>query len=173
MSSAAVVRIAGNGAASGNDDGMIAALAVLHADCFAPLPETPWSETAFRTLLNIPTTHAWVAGPGEGPHEGQIQGLLMVRELAGDWEVLTICVDPRAWRGGIARTLFAEFLAFAGDDANIVLEVAVDNDPAIALYRAFGFQPVGRRPGYYAGDSAERGRVDALILARLPREKAV
>jgi len=48
-----------------------------------------------------------------------------------------------------------------------VLEVAIDNEPAIALYMEFGFQPVGRRPGYYAG--AGGGRVDALILARTRR----
>jgi len=167
MSPPAVVRIAGNGMNRVAGEDMVAALVALHGTCFAPLPETPWSETAFRALLNVPTTHAWVAGALDGPDGGGIQGLLMVRELAGDWEVLTVCVAPEARRRGVARALFAEFLAAAGDDANVVLEVAIDNEPAIKLYMEFGFQPVGRRPGYYAGAAGER--VDALILGRMRR----
>jgi len=167
MNPPAVVRIAGNGMERAVGDDMMAALVALHCACFAPLPETPWSETAFRALLNVPTTHAWVAGALDSPDGDGVQGLLMVRELAGDWEVLTVCVSPDARRRGIARALFQEFLASAGDDANVVLEVAIDNEPAIALYMEFGFQPVGRRPGYYAG--AGGGRVDALILARTRR----
>jgi ribosomal-protein-alanine N-acetyltransferase len=45
----------------------------------------------------------------------------------------------------------------------LFLEVAVDNAPAIGLYRAFGFTEEGRRRGYYQGPN---GAVDALILGR-------
>ena len=165
MSAPAVVRIAGNGLDDVAGEDMVAALVTLHGRCFAPLPETPWSDTAFRALLNMPTTHAWVSGALDGLDGSGIQGLLIVRELAGDWEVLTVCVAPEERRRGVARALFAEFLAAAGDDANVVLEAAIDNEPAIMLYMEFGFQPVGRRPGYYSG--AAGGRVDALILGRM------
>lgn len=43
----------------------------------------------------------------------------------------------------------------------ITLEVACDNQPAIALYRRFGFVEVGRRPRYYHGE------IDALLLDRV------
>jgi len=165
MSPPAVVRITGNGMDGVAGEDMVAALVALHGTCFAPLPETPWSDTAFRTLLNAPTTHTWVSGAVDGPDRSGLQGLLMVRELAGDWEVLTVCVAPEERRRGVARALFAEFLAAAGDDAHVLLEAAIDNEPAIALYMEFGFQPVGRRTGYYSG--AAGGRVDALILGRM------
>ena len=45
----------------------------------------------------------------------------------------------------------------------MALEVAVDNAPAIALYRALGFVTVGRRKGYYA--RAGGGAIDAAIMA--------
>jgi [ribosomal protein S18]-alanine N-acetyltransferase len=50
------------------------------------------------------------------------------------------------------------------------LEVATDNLPAQALYRAFGFDEVGRREGYY--QRADGTRISALTmrcdLARIP-----
>ena len=41
------------------------------------------------------------------------------------------------------------------------LEVRVDNDAAITLYRSEGFTTLGRRKGYY-----DHGRVDAEVLRR-------
>jgi ribosomal-protein-alanine N-acetyltransferase len=134
-----------------------AALAELHALCFAPLPETPWSQDAFRTLLSMPTT---VALAGLAP-DGSAAGLLIGRSTGADAEILTLCVAPPARRGGLARALFAGFVAHTGPEADIALEVAVGNGPAVALYESLGFRVAGRRPGYYAG----RGeRVDALIM---------
>jgi ribosomal-protein-alanine N-acetyltransferase len=44
---------------------------------------------------------------------------------------------------------------------SIVLEVAIDNDPAHDLYLSVGFTVVGRRARYYRRPD---GRADALIL---------
>lgn len=41
------------------------------------------------------------------------------------------------------------------------LEVRPSNTPALALYERFGFQPIGRRRGYYP---APGGREDALVM---------
>ena len=46
----------------------------------------------------------------------------------------------------------------------LYLEVAEDNTAAQRLYRALGFAPVGRRPGYYA--RAETRALDSLTLRR-------
>ena len=46
----------------------------------------------------------------------------------------------------------------------IVLEVAVDNSVALALYTARGFVPVGHRRNYYR---QARRRIDALVLQRV------
>jgi len=45
----------------------------------------------------------------------------------------------------------------------IVLEVAVDNSAALALYSARGFMPVGHRRSYYRQASR---CIDALVLRR-------
>ena len=139
--------------------GAEAHLARLHGLCFAPLPETPWSESAFRTILRMPTTFALVARRDEI----DASALLVSRLSGGDAEVLTLCVAPGARRSGIARGLLDAFFLHVGAQTRVVLEVAVDNAAAIALYESVGFLPVGLRPDYYAGQDR---KVDALVYAR-------
>lgn len=140
---------------------MAAVLSQLHMTCFAPLPETPWSETAMRTILRMPGTRGYVIGDAQEVP----RGLLIGRETAGDAEILTVCVAPDSRRRGMARDLFAAFLADIAPDSRLVLEVAVDNAGAIRLYESLGFKPIGRRPAYYGGGET---RVDAVVLARAP-----
>ncbi|MFX8246689.1 hypothetical protein ABTL56_19205, partial [Acinetobacter baumannii] len=54
----------------------------------------------------------------------------------------------------------------AGDAGaeGLFLEVAADNEPAIALYRSAAFVPVGRRAGYYRRPGG--AAMDALVLRR-------
>lgn len=136
-------------------------LAHLHSLCFAPLPETPWSAHAFRTILRPPTTRAWIARSGED----EMAGLLVGRVTDGEAEILTVCVAPAARRTGTGRALLDAFLSRLPAQTRTVLEVAVDNTAAISLYESAGFVLTGRRPDYYAGQST---KVDALIYARPP-----
>ena len=65
-----------------------------------------------------------------------------------------------AWVGRRLGTVLLYDLvrtALARGAAHLTLEVAVGNEPAIALYRRFGLAPVGVRPNYYRDG-------DALIM---------
>lgn len=76
--------------------------------------------------------------------------------------IITIDVDPSLRRSGIGRTLMNSLLDLCRkhEAALLRLEVAVDNDAAIAFYRQFGFRETGRIPGFYVG------RLDALTMER-------
>lgn len=129
-------------------------LARVHAQAFDP----PWSAAEIADVLTWPGVFGLLAGD-DAP-----TGMILVRVVADDAEVLTLAVAPPARRGGLARALLAEagrLAALAGADA-MFLEVAVDNDAAIALYRATGFVAAGLRKGYY--DRGGEGLVDALAL---------
>lgn len=133
-------------------------LARLHASAF---PEDPWEHRALLRLLAPPNMHARLAEV-----DNKQVGFILALVVAGEAEILTLCVDPAVRRRGIARALLADLYAAARDarSSRVVLEVAADNETARALYAAEGFAAVGRRPFYYrrAGATA----ADALILAR-------
>lgn len=100
-------------------------------------------------------------GIGEQP---QLQGFVMSRRAADEAEILTIAVEPKARGGGLATALLGSHLSRLSrfGVSALFLEVDEANAPALALYRRFGFQQVGRRAAYYA--KADGSRANALIL---------
>ncbi|MDP6953252.1 MAG: GNAT family N-acetyltransferase [Alphaproteobacteria bacterium] len=132
------------------------ALAALHGLCF---PEG-WAAEAFANLLGTPGSAAVIAVVEEPA------GFLLWRLLGDEAEIITLGVVPHRRRSGIAGLLMADACdrAAAGGATSIVLEVAVDNQPACAFYTAQGFAEVGMRRGYYRRAGAPS--VDAVILRR-------
>ncbi|MGH9046192.1 MAG: GNAT family N-acetyltransferase, partial [Acidimicrobiales bacterium] len=65
--------------------------------------------------------------------------------------VTTIAVAPEYHRRGIATLLLLDAVAASVESGahQLSLEVAFSNQGAQALYRRFGFAPVGIRKGYY------------------------
>lgn len=138
---------------------LAAVAAALHETC--GFSET-WDERAFLQLLGMPGVagRIAIAAPSEAPI-----GLVLWRVAADESEILTICSRPDHRRRGIARLMLdlaARESGVAGAK-RLFLEVAVDNEPARALYEAIGFVHQGRRRGYYA---TADGPVDALVLAK-------
>ncbi|WP_262423258.1 GNAT family N-acetyltransferase [Brevundimonas denitrificans] len=84
---------------------------------------------------------------------------------ADEAEIVTLAVRPEARRRGLGGRLLDRVLDRARDQgvARLFLEVAHDNDAALALYASRGFEQAGGRPAYYARPDGVRA--DALILA--------
>ncbi len=76
--------------------------------------------------------------------------------------LLTIDVSPEFRRQGVGALLMHWVLeqAQALGSQGVVLEVAVNNEPAQQFYRSFGFVQTRILPGYY------NGRTDAYELER-------
>jgi len=135
-----------------------AALARLHAAAFTR--PRPWSAAEFAALLDSPGSFLIA-------HEAVF---VLGRAIAGEAELLTLAVDPARRRQGAGRRLVADIEAEAARRGATVafLEVAADNAPARALYRAAGWAEAGRRPGYYRDGCG--AAEDAIIMAKaLPR----
>lgn len=129
-------------------------MATLHAQSFAT--PRPWTAGEFAAILDDPLCFALV----------EKDGFLFGRVVAGEAEVLTLAVDPKARRRGVGGRLVRCFLTEAQerDAATAFLEVSEQNHAAISLYLRSGFAQVGRRNGYYKMPNAKP--LDALILAR-------
>jgi ribosomal-protein-alanine N-acetyltransferase len=142
---------------AGADD--LAALALLHARCFA---DSPWDRGALARLVALPVLRARLMEDGRRSPLGFQLSLI----VAGEAEILTLCVDANLRRQGLGRVLLRDLYAEARAAAatRLVLEVAADNHPALRLYESEGFAHIGRRPFYYRRGAEPA--VDALILAR-------
>ena len=94
-------------------------------------------------------------GPG-GP-TGDIRGYAGFWYDGDDAEIMTIGVAPEHQRRGIAAALLRSLIerATARGARRMLLEVRVDNDPALALYRRFGFARMGLRRRYYQPENVD------------------
>jgi [ribosomal protein S18]-alanine N-acetyltransferase len=142
-------------------EGAAEALAALHRECF---PDDPWEAGALARIMALSGGFGWLACEDEDP-----AGFILVRDLGNECEILSLGVTPRWRRRGLAQALLSRTIEEARFRLlpSLVLEVAIDNDPARDLYTGAGFVTVGRRARYYRRPD---GRVDALILRlALPR----
>ena len=127
-------------------------IARIERDRFSP----PWSEESLRYELDA--DYARFLAEAEG---GQVRAYGIFHIFGDQAELVNIASD-RAFEGrGLCRALLAELIAGAAREGvrDIFLEVRVSNLRAQRLYRAFGFNEAGLRPGYY-----DEPKEDALIM---------
>ena len=97
--------------------------------------------------------------------QGEVQGFSLLRTVADEAELLLLAVAPNAQRRGVGGSLLDHFISHGRDKGVRRLHLEVrDGNPAIAMYRAAGFEPVGRRRKYY--HAADGRNFDALTFAR-------
>ena len=134
---------------------MAGPVALLHRACF---PEDPWDPSAMAEVLGTVGFFGQIAWEDETP-----VGFALARDLRTDCEILSLGVLPERRREGVGTALLNSVFVEARlrSAESIVLEVAVDNIAARALYAARGFLAVGRRRNYYR---RIRNSADALVL---------
>ena len=133
-------------------------IAELHGTLFSP----PWSEESVRALLDHPAATAFVAVVG---NPKQCVGFVLAQLAADEAEILSIGVAKDWQCKGVGKRLL-EGVARAAQRAEaktLFLEVAADNDAALALYARAGFLGTGLRRGYYELSGA--AAVDAVTFA--------
>ncbi|MBF0689543.1 MAG: ribosomal protein S18-alanine N-acetyltransferase [Cellulomonas sp.] len=128
-----------------------------------------------RTLFGV---SAWsrqmladeLVGPGRTYVGAELPGGSLVG-YAGIWfdgrdvQVMTVATDPGYQGRGIARRMLVTLLerARALGAESVLLEVRVDNAPAIHLYESLGFTQLGRRRGYYQPENVDAWTMQLLL----------
>ncbi|MBF1329223.1 MAG: ribosomal protein S18-alanine N-acetyltransferase [Mogibacterium diversum] len=119
----------------------------------------PWSKEALSyDILENDNAFVIVA-----EYEGEFAGYADIWTVLDEADLNSIAVRVDFRRKGIGDAIMlamTEILS-ANGVATINLEVRVSNMPAIKLYKKYGFNECGVRPGYYL-DNGE----DALIMKR-------
>jgi [ribosomal protein S18]-alanine N-acetyltransferase len=92
-------------------------------------------------------------------------------------QVMTIGVDPECQRHGVGRQLLTALIERSRKlkAEAVLLEVRVDNVPAIEMYRDFGFEILGVRKRYYQPEDkdAYTMRLELAVAADAPVDAPV
>ena len=140
---------------------VLAPLTVADLEEVAPIERSsftlPWPTSAYATELTTNRLARYLGARANGTLVGFGGIWLMVDEA----HITTMAVHPEHRRQGVATAMLLELLQEArrGGARVATLDVRVSNVDAQRLYRAFGFQEVGRRIRYY-DDNGE----DALVM---------
>ena len=97
----------------------------------------------------------------DGAHE--IAGFIVAEsDASGPGHILTIDVDPRFQRAQVGHRLLAaaEERLLKEGCRSVLLEVAVDNQPAISFYKKHGYAIIETIPRYYMNS------LDALVMGK-------
>lgn len=94
-----------------------------------------------------------------------VAGYLGMHHVLDEGYIANVAVFPNYRRQGVASALLRHLVEYARSQALsfLSLEVRMSNFAAISLYDAFGFEKVGKRPGFYL-DPPEDAWIMTLYL---------
>ncbi|AGP31504.1 tRNA (adenosine(37)-N6)-threonylcarbamoyltransferase complex transferase subunit TsaD [Corynebacterium terpenotabidum] len=130
-----------------------AACAVIEESVFTG--DSPWSAAAFRSEITAPHTR-YLGLFRDGDLLG-FAGLAMAGPVSDpEFEIHTIALTPEAQGRGWSMLLMDPLIELADRHRGpVFLEVRTDNEPAVGLYRRYGFDIIGTRRGYYQPSGAD------------------
>lgn len=117
----------------------VPAVAKIEKECFSQ----PWSEQGF--LEGMKNAVFFVA---EDP---QIVGYIGMYRMPPEGEITNVAVTQKMRGKGYGRELLLAMQRWAAEHEidRIILEVRSKNEPAIQLYRTYGFEKIGVRKNFY------------------------
>ena len=130
-------------------------LEALERCCFS----IPWTAEQLKSQLKDPQ-HEFIAAVSG---DGHVLGYVGMMYVLDEGYISNVAVDPDYRRQGIADALISCLVerCLMHELSFVTLEVRAGNEPAIALYRKHGFDPVGLRKNYY-----DRPKEDAVLMTK-------
>lgn len=83
----------------------------------------------------------------------KIIGFIHIEKLYETLSILHVFIS-KEYRNQNKATLLMDYVLSNPDIENVILEVNVNNKPAINLYQKLGFNIINTRKGYYNGEDA-------------------
>lgn len=122
---------------------------------YTPLPYL--QAPTFRTDASI-LNYGWRV-------ENTLVGAVILQYITPECEVLDFAILPPHQRAGHAKQFLNAVQSTLPPETRYVLEVAMENQPAIRLYEACSFKHISTRKAYYR---TATGTMDAWVMSREP-----
>ena len=87
-----------------------------------------------------------------------IIGFIHIQDLIDEIDIIDIVIDEEYRRKGYGKSLI-NYIFDLYKDKKVILEVSVDNEAAVNLYKSLNFNVINVRKGYYNG-------IDALVMEK-------
>ena len=143
------------------------AIMEIMVQAFDPRWGEAWTKAQVLGSLQFPRTHVLIVDPeGQRWQSGQTAaGFLLSRDAPGEEELLLVAVKPQYRHRGLGGVLIRGFIAQsrARGAEKVFLEMR-ENNGAERLYRAHGFEPIGKRTKYYS--CSDGTRLDAITFGQ-------
>ncbi|MEN1976410.1 ribosomal protein S18-alanine N-acetyltransferase [Cellulomonas olei] len=125
-----------------------------------------WSRASLEEELDGPGR--WYVGAEDAA--GRLVGYAGLWFDGWDAQVMTIGTRPDAQGRGVGRALLDALLGRARElrAGDVLLEVRVDNEPALRLYERAGFERFGRRRGYYQPENVDAWTMRLRLAGAAP-----
>ena len=116
-----------------------------------------WSKSSFYDEMQNNLAKYYVAKTAEG----ELVGYAGAWHIIDEGHITTIAVKKSHLRKHIGEAIIIKILedCYKSGIKYLTLEVRVSNEPAINLYKKYGFDSLGTRKGYYQDNNE-----DALIM---------
>ena len=123
---------------------------------------SPWSRENFVSSITADYL-CWCV-----EHAAQtVCAYTVLMPVVDELHLLNITVASAFRRQGYAHYLLDNAGEFARQNhfEKLFLEVRASNMPALSLYRQYGFQEIGQRPGYYPHPTEERETAIVMLYS--------
>lgn len=117
---------------------------------------SPWSRISFAAELEKSYSVTIVAETA-----GRVVGYGIAWLIADEIHIANVAVAPDQRGLGIGRAIVQQLLSDGKDQGGAFLEVRINNEPAITLYKKLGFREIGIRKQYYQQENE-----DALLMRK-------
>lgn len=93
----------------------------------------------------------------------EITGFADIKVILDEGDIMNIVVKKSYRKNGIGSALLEHLISYANSKnlKTVTLEVNEHNQPALILYKKFGFEQVGVRTKYYGGED------NAIIMTKI------
>ncbi len=130
------------------------AIESIEGECFGI---EAWTRDMIKSDFNVRSFYQVIR-----TDEDDVAGYASLLLLDTEAELLRIAVRKRYRKKGYGKALMSAVIEYCEDKGfeKLYLEVKDSNEPAMLLYKSFGFCEVARRKGYYKDG-------DAVIMSRI------